>query len=103
MNITSRIDAYITNAALPWENKQEQHVTIGALMCFKVTKTGDFFSEWKFEQLWLRSFPVQTNVLCWEKSFKLLALGMDDGKIYCLRIAPELKYKQYEEVKIIIN
>ena len=97
MKITSRIDAYLTNATFPWEKQGGTHVTVGALLVYKITRTGDYYGEWKFDRLWVKSFPVQTNSLCWEPSLKLLAVGMDDGKIHCLRISPEHKYTQYEE------
>ena len=98
MKITSRIDAYLTNATFPWEKSAGTHVTVGALLVYRVSRQADFYSDWKFDRLWVKSFPVQTNVMCWEGSLKLLAIGMDDGKIHCLRIAPENKYLQYEEV-----
>lgn len=36
MNITSRVDAYITNVNLPWEKKTDQHISVGAVFAFKV-------------------------------------------------------------------
>ena len=99
MKITSRIDAYLTNATFPWEKQAGTHVTVGALLVYKITRpTGDFYGEWKFDRLWVKSFPVQTNVMKWDSTLKLLAIGMDDGKIHCLKISPEHKYMQYEEV-----
>ena len=97
MKITSRIDAYLTNATFPWEKQAGTHVTVGALLVYRVTRPADFFGDWKYDRLWVKSFPVQTNTMCWEASLKLLAIGMDDGKISCLRISPEHKYLQYEE------
>ena len=36
MNISSRIDAYITNVNLPWEEKTDAHISVGAFFAFKV-------------------------------------------------------------------
>ena len=36
MNITSRVDAYITNVNLPWEKKRGEHISVGAVFAFKV-------------------------------------------------------------------
>ena len=36
MKITSRVDAYITNANLPWEKKTNEHISVGALFAFRV-------------------------------------------------------------------
>lgn len=97
MKITSRIDAYLTNATFPWEKESGTHVTVGALLVYRVTRPADYNGEWKFDRLWVKSFPVQTNVLCWNSSLKMLAIGMDDGSIHCLRISTDHKYMQYEE------
>eukprot|EP00826_Nyctotherus_ovalis_P036085 TRINITY_DN3170_c0_g1_i3.p1 TRINITY_DN3170_c0_g1~~TRINITY_DN3170_c0_g1_i3.p1 ORF type:complete len:192 (-),score=12.35 TRINITY_DN3170_c0_g1_i3:227-802(-) len=97
MKITSRIDAYLTNATFPWEKESGTHVTVGALLVYRITRAADYSGEWKFDRLWVKSFPVQTNVLCWNLSLKMLAIGMDDGSIHCLRISTDHKYMQYEE------
>lgn len=97
MRITSRIDAYLTNATFPWEKESGTHVTVGALLVYRVTRAANYTGDWKFDRLWVKSFPVQTNVLCWDSSLKMLAVGMDDGSIHCLRISTDHKYMQYEE------
>ena len=56
MNITSRVDAYLTNVNFPWEKKTDAHVTVGALMLYKFKTEGDSHT---FEKLWLKSYPVQ--------------------------------------------
>lgn len=97
MKIASRIDAYITNVTFPWEKQSgSTHVTVGALLVYRYTpKEGT--KDYKFDRLWVKSYPVQTNVLCWNPAMKMLAIGMDDGKIHCLKVSTEHKYMQYEE------
>ena len=56
MNITSRVDAYLTNVNFPWEKKTETHVTVGALMLYRFKVENNSHS---FEKLWVKSFPVQ--------------------------------------------
>lgn len=97
MKITSRIDAYFTNLKLPWEKPTATHVTVGALVAYKVSKEAET-GTWKFDRVWVKSYPVQTNILCWDNSLNMLAVGMDDGNIYYLKIAPEYRYMQYEDV-----
>ena len=103
MKITSRIDAYLTNVALPWEKKGGTHVTVGALLVYRVTLPPSGVGDWKFDRLWVKSFPVQTSVMAWDSTLKMLAIGMDDGKLICLRIASDHKFMQYEEVKAMKN
>jgi len=43
MNISSRIDAYVTNFNLPWEKKSDAHITVGALFAYKVKLNDDGF------------------------------------------------------------
>lgn len=57
MNISSRIDAYVTNFNLPWEKKTDAHITVGAVLAYKVILTED--GKYEFDKLWAKSFPVQ--------------------------------------------
>ena len=56
MNITSRVDAYLTNVNFPWEKKTDTHVTVGALMLYRFKVENNVHS---FEKLWVKSFPTQ--------------------------------------------
>lgn len=56
MNITSRVDAYLTNVNFPWEKKTDTHVTVGALMLYRFKVENNVHS---FEKLWVKSYPVQ--------------------------------------------
>jgi WD40 repeat protein len=79
MNITSRVDAYITNVNLPWEKKIESHITVGAVFVYKVSI--DSNGVYYFDKLWAKSFPVQTGVIYWDTESSTLAVGLDNGKI----------------------
>ena len=100
MSLFARLDANLTNMSFSTEKrKTETHVTVGALLVYKVSHlNGDFYGEWKFDRLWVKSFPVQAIVMKWDPTLKLLAIGMDNGNIHCFKIASDHKYMQYEEV-----
>lgn len=56
MKLGSRIDAYLTNVTFPWEKQSDSHVTVGALIVYRVIIEGD---DYKFERLWVKSFNMQ--------------------------------------------
>ncbi len=60
MNITSRVDAYLTNVNFPWEKKTDTHVTVGALMLYRFKV--DSNSIHSFEKLWVKSYPTQVYI-----------------------------------------
>ena len=97
MNITSRVDAYITNVNLPWEKKTDQHISVGAVFAFKVIedKRGNSYY---FEKLWAKSFPEQTGVVNFNKSSLILQVGLDSGSIVFYRTSIESKFLAYDEV-----
>lgn len=89
MNITSRLDAYLTNVSLiinkilqfsfPWEKKGEQtdnYVGVGAISVYRVTKDKD--DQWRFDRMWTKTFPSQVN--------SLLNLGLLSQQINPLQI-----------------
>jgi len=97
MNITSRVDAYITNVNLPWEKKTDQHISVGAVFAFKVIedKRGNSYY---FEKLWAKSFPEQTGVVNFNKNTLVLQVGLDSGSIIFYRTSIESKYLAYDEI-----
>jgi WD40 repeat protein len=96
MNITSRVDAYITNVNLPWEKKTDQHISVGAVFAFKVIedKRGNSYY---FDKLWAKSFPEQTGVVNFNKSSLILQVGLDSGSIIFYRTSIESKYLAFDE------
>jgi hypothetical protein len=99
MNITSRVDAYITNVNLPWEKKIEAHISVGAVIAYKVSidSNGTHY----FDKVWAKSYPVQTGVVYWEGESNIMAVGLDNGKINVFKVHPESNFMQFEEVGII--
>ena len=97
MNITSRVDAYITNVNLPWEKKTDQHISVGAVFAFKVfeDKKGNSYY---FEKLWAKSFPEQTGVVNFNKKELVLQVGLDFGSIIFYRTSAESKYLAFDEI-----
>ena len=104
MNITSRLDSYLTNFTFPWEKAtagQENSATVGALVVYKVSMTAT--DDWKFERMWTRTFNSQTNVLHWCAEMETLFVGLDSGVTHQLFIPKEYNHMRYQEVKIITD
>jgi hypothetical protein len=101
MNITSRVDAYITNVNLPWEKKTDAHISVGAVFAYKVSidSNGTYF----FDKLWAKSYPVQTGVIYWDSESNLLGVGLDNGKMNFFRVNSESNFMQFEEVYLVIT
>jgi WD40 repeat protein len=97
MNITSRVDAYITNVNLPWEKKTDQHISVGAVFAFKVIEDKRVNSYY-FEKLWAKSFPEQTGVVNFNKKELVLQVGLDSGTIIFYRTSAESKYLAFDEI-----
>ena len=54
MSLASRLDAYLTNASLPWEKKKESvetYATVGALLFYQIGVEKDG-KNWNFNRLW---------------------------------------------------
>ena len=97
MNITSRVDAYITNVNLPWEKKTNEHISVGAAFVFKVIgdKKGNSYY---FEKLWAKSFPEQTGVVNFNDKDLVLQVGLDSGSIIFYKTSVESKFLAFDEI-----
>lgn len=69
MNISSRLDSYITNFTMPWEKKKERNAsqnsevysTVGALALYKMKLDRNeegVVDGWTFTQCWTKSFAL---------------------------------------------
>ena len=96
MNLTSRVDAYLTNVNLPWEKKIEEHVSVGALFAFKAYENKNANS-YIFEKIWAKSFPQQTGVVYFNKEKLEVGVGLDSGNIIFYKTSAESKYTEYSE------
>jgi hypothetical protein len=100
MNITSRVDAYITNVNFPWEQKSEAHISVGAVFAYKVTN--DSNGAYYFDKLWAKSYPVQTGVIYWEAESNVLVVGLDNGKINLFKVNSDSNFMQFDDVFCLI-
>ncbi len=94
MNISSRIDAYITNVNLPWEEKTEAHISVGAFFAFKVNY--DPNKGFKFKKVFAKSFPEQTGVVNYDPESHSVNVGLDTGRIVFYKVNPDSDFKQFE-------
>ena len=95
MNIASRLDAYITNINLPWEEKSSSHISVGAFFVFKVLFNPE--KGFKFEKLYAKSYKEQTGTLAYNKEGNTVLIGLDSGRIICYKIDSESNFTKYEE------
>ena len=97
MNITSRVDAYITNTNLPWEKKTNEHISVGALFAYRVfeEKRGNTYM---FEKLWAKSYPQQTGVVYFNKNSLYVGVGLDQGDVIFYQVSKESKFLEFEEI-----
>jgi len=75
MNVASRVDSYLTNMKMPWENDlpQDTLVTVGAIECY--LQVGDLESGPKFDKMWVKTFQTQVIMLYWDQPSCTLLLG----------------------------
>lgn len=100
MNVASRMDAYLTNMKMPWEKEAPPTLlSVGALECWAQTSE----SEYKFERLWSKTFPKQAICLYWDATSSSLFVGLDEGKLSCLKIPADSNFIRYEEVRLLIS
>jgi len=75
MSVASRVDSYLANIKMPWdnkENKEESARTVGAAECYIVTGA---IQDSKFERLWTKSFSTQVINIYWDQASCLLVIG----------------------------
>lgn len=99
MSAASRFDSYATNFKFPWEKELGTHVTVGAVEVWK-RKSND---TWEFEKLWTKSYPCLMASIFWNEDLTMLTVGLDNGKVSCLRVSTELNYMQYDEYCTLEN
>ena len=99
MNVASKLDAFFVNLGFSIAKKTDTQVILAAILAYRVTKDVNNII-WKFEKLWLKTYGVQINNICWGESLNLLTVGMNDGKINALKVNAENKYSSYEDVNL---
>lgn len=74
MNVTTRVDSYISNIKMPWDHKENKEVgtAVGIVECYAVSGAP---LELKFEKLWSKSFFTQVITLYWDQASCLLVIG----------------------------
>ena len=93
-NLTSRMDAYITNLNLPWEQKNDTHISVGCFFAFKVIY--DSAKGFKFEKVFAKSFPEQTGAIDFDQNNMVLCIALASGSIMFYKIFAESNYTQYD-------
>lgn len=81
-NTVSRLDSYLTNLSMPWDNKETKDQTllaVGSLEAWgRVKKGKDLFY---YEKLWIKTFKSQAICMHYSEKTQLIAVGCDSGHI----------------------
>ena len=97
MNVVSRLDSYFTNVNLPWEKKNDSHLTVGAVFAIKAVQD-PATNQIKFDKIWAKSFPVQTGVITWDTLSNTLSVGLDDGRILFYKTTNKDVYSEFDQI-----
>jgi hypothetical protein len=85
MNPVSRLNAYVTNAKMPWEKdtstKEKVLMEVGSVEAW--TGTGSSFS-----QKWFKNYPSQAIALEYSGPGERALIGLDDGILDILKVSP---------------
>lgn len=99
MDITSRVDSYITNINMPWKNKiNANHVSVGAVYIFGIL-TGNN-SKYFFEKKWSKSFSEQTGSISFDSGCFVLLIGLDSGSIAVFN-SPTKNYSSFQSLCLV--
>lgn len=94
VNLSSRLDAIVTNLNLPWESKSDTHVSVGAFFAFKVIF--DISKGFKFEKVFAKSYPEQACCVDYDPESMVVVVGLASGMIVFYKIMPESLFTQYD-------
>jgi hypothetical protein len=85
MNPVSRLNAYVSNAKMPWEKdtstKEKVLMEVGSVEAW--TGTGSNFS-----QKWFKNYPSQAIALEYSGPGERALIGLDDGILDILKVSP---------------
>ena len=107
LNLTSRMDAYLSNAAdnLPWKKEAKNEKELdkrGRVSAFFVFKLINYLQikknskNMKFEKLYEKNFNEIIGSIYFDENSQTLAIGLISGKISLFRHFSESEYKQYD-------
>lgn len=95
MKIMSRMDSYISNIEMPWENTKDKILPVGYFQAYRFYKKNDqYFLDKHYEQ----SFTEQTGVINYDVKNSIVQIGLDSGLIYLLKTSAESGFYTYEEL-----
>lgn len=104
MNITSRVDAYLTNFSMPWEKKQNVSVaqSVGAVIAVKITpKKENGEIKWSYMRMWSANFPSQTNIMHWNNQSDMLYVGLDNGEVHRYHIPKDSNFVKFTALPVM--
>ena len=99
MSFVSRADSMIANLTLPWEQASDSHITVGAFICYNVSRSDDEENLYEFNRTYSKSFPVQTSVLNWDNESNTLSVGLYNGSIAFLKYVSDSNIEELIEIK----
>lgn len=90
----NRVDAYVNNIKMPWEDDKDNSKTIpvGTVECFTQNENED-----GFVRVWKKEYSSQAICMYWDKVLCILLIGLDSGKINYLKLSEKANFKKYDE------
>jgi PX domain len=97
--VTSRLDSYIANFKLPWDNepdtKSDVTLAVGQLEAW--IKDADSASPFIYKKLWTKQFKSQAIRLEYCQEMRYVATGLDNGHVSVLELSKATASK-YNEI-----
>src|SRR3990167_2334367 len=93
--VTSRLDSYIANFKLPWDNepdpKTDVSLAVGQLECW--AKETQNPSPFVYKKLWVKQFKSQAIILEHCEEMRYVATGLDSGHVSVLELSKDTPSK----------
>lgn len=96
MNVISRTDSMLANFSFRKEKNQDKIIPLGAAFIYQCKP--DEKEIYKIHKIWVKTFPIQTGVICWEDENEIFCVGNDDGKIHVYKAVPNTHYLKMDTV-----
>ena len=96
MNAISRGESMVSNFSFRKEKNKDNIIPLGAAFIYQCKP--DEKEIYKIHKIWVKTFPIQTGVICWEDVNEIFCVGNDDGKIHVFKAVPNTHYLKMDNV-----
>eukprot|EP01016_Furgasonia_blochmanni_P039362 TRINITY_DN4880_c0_g1_i2.p1 TRINITY_DN4880_c0_g1~~TRINITY_DN4880_c0_g1_i2.p1 ORF type:complete len:567 (+),score=161.86 TRINITY_DN4880_c0_g1_i2:131-1831(+) len=100
-SIISKMESYFTMKLFGKKNENNNQKVntdpMGAVLLYIESPLGSY----NFTKLWRKNFGSGVSCIEWDDDLALLGVGLEDGTIECLSLAPEHNFENYDEFCIV--